>query len=316
MLKGFPLKRVAGAKNPTNERKFIEGEFAVFTDLPEVDQNNWQYLEKSEEERELITLANQVTNDILQECGLPPFDIPPENVLVLQDASYREDGQFGNYDDENYTINVHRQNVALVFFHTLVHEMLHFKSYQAYQKMPGKNGSVENYRAGLTVYSRDVETQYLNDLNEAVTEELTKRVSSKYYSQNQKLQAERDSTREEIKRLVTEECYSEDEFEDALYVEDFGWQEPLCVKTYAYQDERLALEVLITHLYAKNNDQFQSEHEVFMVFAKAMLSGNLLPLARLIDNTFGRKSFNRLAKGEDGASLNWLVSKLVFQQHA
>ena len=71
------------------------------------------------------------------------------------------------------------------------------------------------------------------------------------------------------------------------------------VHFYSYFKERAALKKLIQTLYEKNEDEFESEEEVFNLFAKAAISGRLLPVARLIEKTFGKGSFREL--GEETA---------------
>jgi hypothetical protein len=55
-------------------------------------------------------------------------------------------------------------------------------------------------------------------------------------------------------------------------------------------------EVLLDKLYEKNTDQFSNREEVFNVFAKAMLTGNILPLGRLVDGTFGRGTLRKIGE--------------------
>ncbi len=56
---------------------------------------------------------------------------------------------------------------------------------------------------------------------------------------------------------------------------------------FSYQPERKVLNTLIDKIFKRNSGQFQDRDEIFDVFAKAMITGNILPMARLIENTFG-----------------------------
>jgi hypothetical protein len=62
------------------------------------------------------------------------------------------------------------------FFMIVMHELLHFKSYNAIQVIKGGHGKLGVYRSGLWIQSRDGKTFYLNGINEAVTEELSQRL--------------------------------------------------------------------------------------------------------------------------------------------
>jgi hypothetical protein len=50
----------------------------------------------------------------------------------------------------------------------------------------------------------------------------------------------------------------------------------------------------VKETYERNPGHFTSTEEVFKVFAEAVLSGRLLELARLIDQTFGKGAFRKL----------------------
>jgi hypothetical protein len=61
-----------------------------------------------------------------------------------------------------------------------------------------------------------------------------------------------------------------------------------------YKKQRDRLNVLVKEIYERNREHFTSTEEVFRVFAEAVLSGRLLELARLIDQTFGKGAFRKL----------------------
>jgi hypothetical protein len=66
--------------------------------------------------------------------------------------------------------------------------------------------------------------------------------------------------------------------------------------TYPYHQERQQLNQLVDELYKKNSDSFASREQVFHVFAEATMRGALLPVARLIEKSFGKGSFRKLAE--------------------
>jgi hypothetical protein len=61
--------------------------------------------------------------------------------------------------------------------------------------------------------------------------------------------------------------------------------------THSYNDDRIIFHQLLNQLFVKNKDTFDSEEQIFNLFAKATLTGKLLPVARLIEKTFGKGSF-------------------------
>lgn len=61
----------------------------------------------------------------------------------------------------------------------------------------------------------------------------------------------------------------------------------------SYKQERGILNTLIDKIFNKNQEKFKEREDVFEIFAKAMLTGNILPIGRLIDETFGRGTFKK-----------------------
>lgn len=63
-----------------------------------------------------------------------------------------------------------------------------------------------------------------------------------------------------------------------------------------YPSARGVLDMLVSGIYEKNKDDFKSEEDVLNVFIKAHFTGRLLPMSRLIKNTFGKEVFEKVAK--------------------
>jgi hypothetical protein len=61
-------------------------------------------------------------------------------------------------------------------------------------------------------------------------------------------------------------------------------------------NERKRLQKLLGEIVEKSNGKFKDIDEVFDEFAKANFSGNYLPLARIIEDIFGKGSFRKLAE--------------------
>lgn len=53
---------------------------------------------------------------------------------------------------------------------------------------------------------------------------------------------------------------------------------------------------LIDDLYNKNAGSFASREEVFNLFARAVMTGRLLSVARLLEKTYGKGSFRELGE--------------------
>ncbi len=65
---------------------------------------------------------------------------------------------------------------------------------------------------------------------------------------------------------------------------------------YSYIKERGKLNRIVKDIFKNNTSDFKSVEEIFDIFAKAAMSGKLLPVARLIEKTYGKGSFRKLGE--------------------
>lgn len=195
----------------------------------------------------------------------------------------------------------------------MIHEMLHFKSYNALQITSGESPELREYRVGLTVHTRDGKNMYFVNLNEAITEEITKALVTKLFD-NELFVQETRRTKSVVRRYPRAVTNSgEPLFDDDTFYADvddkkswreavgrvFGVQEnprDMITERFTYQPEREVLNTLINKINERNPEQFQDRKEVFEVFAKGMITGNILPIGRLIERTFGAGTLRRIGE--------------------
>ena len=60
--------------------------------------------------------------------------------------------------------------------------------------------------------------------------------------------------------------------------------------------EKQKFDKLLEKILAKSGDRFKNKQELFDQFAKAHFSGNLLPLARIIETSLGKGAFRKIAE--------------------
>jgi hypothetical protein len=268
--------------------------------------------EKTSEELQIINLANQVTNELLKRYGLDNFDIPPQNIHIIKEDEWpRDEKGSAVYISSFQGIATREQDSNIVFLKKAIHEMLHFKSYNAAQVTKSENPEVAEYRVGLVVHTRDGQTMYFKNLNEATTEEITKELIRKLPSENL-IKEEIHQTQDLSSRYsdaVTasgqplfgdDVCYAK--LSDKTTVKDkigrvFGVERSrkIYVDQFSYGKERLILHKLSAKLF-KGNPQFHTEEEVIEFFKKCMITGNILPLGRLIDGTFGKGTLRKIGE--------------------
>lgn len=269
--------------------------------------------EKTKEELQIISLANEATNEIRQRYGLENFDIPPENIHVITEEAWPREKGDAFYNSMLQGIVVREQPARIVFLKKIFHEMLHFKSYNALQVETGESPELDEYRVGLTVHTRDGKKMYFVNLNEAVTEEMTKRFATKLL-ENPLFIGETKQTKDVITkypRAVTgsgEPLFDDDTFYAEVEGKKswgeavgrlFGAQEKpkkITTECFAYRSERKILNTLIDKILEGNPEKFQDREEVFEVFVKGMMTGNILPVGRLIERTFGNGTLRRIGE--------------------
>lgn len=267
--------------------------------------------EKTPEEMQIISLANEMTNKMRLKYDLERFDIPPENIHIIVEEKWPKEESAGFFNLTAQSIFVCEKSSYIAFAKIVFHEMTHFKSYTAVQITQEEQPRFQAYRLGLTVQTRDGQKEYFRNINEAITEELTKRFINE--SLENSLFVEEVNKTRDVKERYPHTRTSSGEIlfnEDVFYAEirhkiqEDGMEAlsenvknsnlEISTENFTYRQERQILHILIDALYTKNPDMFQDREEVFEIFAKGMITGNILPVGRLIDTTFGKGTFRRI----------------------
>lgn len=275
--------------------------------------------DKTPEELEIISLANKATNGLLKEYGLEDFDIPPQNIYVIEEEHWPEDlkgSAFYNSIIQGVAI---RETLSKTgFLKKTLHEMLHFKSYNALQITTGgedEDRELQEYRSGLVVAQRDGRDVYFVSLNEAVTEELAMRLltqlpdKSIFQEEIEQTKKIMDSYPNATSRggdplFDDETIYAKIEEEEPKNWREsigrkFGFSEgrkKIITEKFTRKEEREMLNVLIEKIKMKNESGFKNKEEVFDIFARGYLTGNILPLVRLVDKTFGKGTMRKIGE--------------------
>jgi hypothetical protein len=279
--------------------------------------------QKTPEQIQLIQDVDVATNELLTEYDLPEFSVPPENIHVISDNNWDEVKGSAFFNPSSQAIAVREGPMNTAFMTIIFHEMLHFKSYGARQADgTHKERNLRNYRLGLTIDSRnkDEKKRFFTAINEAVTEELTKKHARKllYHpllreeirETNRVLRKYPQELNQRGKPLFTQDTYCATGYIDEEWRESL-WRsvgislgltekkENIVVQKFGYPEERAALDVLVNRIFQQNKGDFESKEEVFEVFAKAMMTGNILTLGKLVDKTFGEGTFRDIGEFDD-----------------
>lgn len=317
MEKFSSFERVVGNISEAEKEQILRDKGERFDDQVFEDLKG-QELEQTPEELQIIDLVNEATNEIRRQYGLKDFDIPPKNIHFMTEEQWLAKGNEGLalafYDTKLQAIFMRKEPRIIPLLKTLIHEMLHFKSYNALQMTQGENRELHVYRIGLKVHARDDgEKKFFDRLNEAVTEELTMRITPQLWndplfaeelsrSQGVMAQYPRAETDSGAPLFDADTFYAEvDRNESSGEAIGGSVDRPekpgtITVARFADQPERKMLNDLMDKILQKNPGKFQDREAIFQVFAAGLMTGNILPVGRLIKSTFDSAS-SRLKGG-------------------
>lgn len=265
--------------------------------------------EKKPEEIIIINGVINQLNNFLSVYGAPPLEITPDHIHILSESKMSEKTKeyiknkypnvSGSYKQDRQHVVIHEWSLLtpLDFARTLTHELVHFLSYNSLIIDTDEN--IKPHRIGLAVQPSNknipsIGLKYFNELNEAVTEELVIR----FYPHLKNIPLLADEYNE---LLETREKYEVKDLA-AMRVDEFetpdGIEYEAHLKQYGYPALRKSLNKIIDSIYEKRKDDFNSEEEIFTVFAKAAMTGEVKELATLIDSTLGSGTFKKIAEGD------------------
>jgi hypothetical protein len=315
-MEKFPnTRRVVGGDIDNAHDSFAEERIQRFSQIEHLERL------KTPEELHIIDLVNEATNLELIKYGVEPIEISPENILVINREDWDEflstlklSMTASGYSSPVLgKIVVPTQRSNLEFLHIVLHETIHYKSYLAQQllkkRIPETRELVDTdsallYRSGLTILSRDGSTAYFKVLDEAITEELTKKIFSEISKSDPIFESENEENKisKEIKigSYPAYKYYSTD-IDRLLSIADVESGELFYVSeskvraaTFLYRLETKWLREVIQEIVKASNGKFKNGDEVFSLFVRGKLTGNILPIGKLIENTLGKGKFKEL----------------------
>jgi hypothetical protein len=270
--------------------------------------------EKTAEQIEIIARINNEMREFLASYGIEAIEISPQNIHIIDKSKFTEeqlrkieerfgtDNGFFSADKQGIAIMKDYEASKLLFLHTLVHETLHLQGFFSYQKTDPETAdftlknedeaaSMNPRRSGFSIGTTDGEKLLFNDLNESIITELEIRFEKKYMVHYPELETELKAREEYTQQIAERRGVPVEKMREGVA----GMKGDTWV-TYAYHDERQQFNELIDELYKRNKADFESREQVFDLFAKATMTGRLLPIARLIEHTFGKGSFRMIGE--------------------
>jgi hypothetical protein len=320
-MEQFPLSqkdsgvnRIVGFESE-KEEEFLQ----YFKNKFETNSPDSKEKEKTPEQQQLIERINTEMRDFLAEYGVEAIEILADNVHVLDKTKFTEEElrkiqrQFGT---ENGFYSALKQGVGIMkdydasklsFLQTVVHEMLHLQGFYSYQKSKqeaadltlrneDESASMNIRRSGFSIGTKDGKRLLFHKLNESVITELEIRFEKAYMTKWSELATELKARDGYVEQVVQRDNVPVERVRQT--VADVKSNESTGYKwvSYAYHKVRQQFNSLVDELYEKNKDNFESREDVFKLFAEATMRGRLLPVARLIEKTFGNGSFRMIGE--------------------
>jgi len=270
---------------------------------------------KTDTEIELINFANDVTGQLMSDLGIVPYDIPQDNYHLLPKEFYSKlDGNYGAQTygaafptQQGILMNVDKLRPKPVSFGAVaLHETMHLKGSLTMEvNAVGKKIVTTPYRMGLSVKSLQSKKfhrghhKHFEGLHEAIVSQVEKRYMKQLLDLPSLAEEKEWLTSPEGKTMIQNIAEKQEISEDDIIWADShnknDWE------MVSYLPQRKVLDYVCEEIKKVYPDMYDTKEDVFKEFLKGHFTGQLLTLARLVENTFGKTSFRVLGNMSDEA---------------
>lgn len=278
-------------------------------------------------EKLAIKQANDVTNNILSEFNLTPFDIPEQNIYILPGDLYikmdRDRSHVAATDQESQLIALNTDKLAhpVDRVAAILHEIIHLKGFLELEVTEVTKDNSRPYRSGLRINSAQRKGERtgfftaFEGLDEAVVSEIERIGLEKIIAENPYLKKDYYWGGSEETRQLYEECKERIAKAKSKRPKDVSWVKkggksfgilPRC-------EGNRVLDYIVDHLYDDNKDRYDTRGDIMKLFFKAHFSGRLLEIARLTEKSFGKGSFRMIGMMKDTNSIHLVMDYLTKQ---
>lgn len=323
MIEKGPEFRIVGdisEEEKKLEKKRLQG-FLGEEHLSEISEEHLEKLESLEypmtpEQLEIFRIANKDTNKDMQKAGVKPRSIPARNFHIIPSNLYEE---FFPESSSSSALTEQKQQVVfldadiarmslLAFASEAHHEMSHLKHFfslevQKDEKKKELQRSI--YRTGLSMSSSQKLAfnrrahEHFRGLNEAVIAYQGKKFIEKIRRHplfaSEREWMESPEAQKRVDEIAKDLNMSEDEKKEIFLVSKSG-------KDYVYHSyfkQRQVLQFVSNEILKQFPEKYEDQEQVFLEFSKAAYSGRVLPLAKIVNETFGKDGFRILSLMKD-----------------
>jgi hypothetical protein len=263
---------------------------------------------KSKAEIALIELANQETNRLRQRFGLSQYNIPATNYHFVTSEFYRRatnnketasampllQGIFFDAD------RIRRRHIDIDIALSIFHETFHLKSFLGLKILETEDEPTQ-YRSGTSIIAKGAENlnsdnnyhEHFKGLNEATISMLNREFFEKiidlpaFKKEKEWMQSDRYQG---LKDMVVQLLAIP---EDEVLIEEIAHRHEE-VYTFMYLPQRQVLEYVCKEIQKQFSDQYPNMETVYDEFLKAVFTGGLITIGKLVEKTFGLGSFRLL----------------------
>ena len=267
-------------------------------DTPELHEGE---IEKTEKEKKNIDFANNLLNDFASKYQPELFNIEPEDVHKLPlelVKKYAGPNTLAFYNATYHQIYYPDKINPIWAFNSSLHEMTHAKSFVNFKKeIKGFSHEISGNKSGVTFY--DENYTYLENLNEAITEYIAKKINYEMIRSTE-FKKEQNNVVNDIniirsrRGLPIKDVNEVISLYEVISIEDKSKLE-LDTINHEYKSQRDYLELMFEDIL-KINNQFNSRDEVESEFFRAYFTGDLQNLMKIIDETYGSGTFEKIKR--------------------
>ncbi len=259
-------------------------------------------LEILPEEIALIRFAEDVTNEAMRKAGVKPFEIPLNHYHVLPAEVYEKhfSGNATTYRykwSESIFMNADSVNRKVLFGSITLHELMHVKSHRTLHVIATDTGLEINHRRdGVSVISNKAEEgEFFRGLHEAIVATQEKisfpdmlSIPEMKDDKNFWESSEAATYRQEMSEYT------------GVPADDFLWVQPVGDtgiewRQFSYHHHREVLKFICEKIQ-ETYSEYADWVGVYEEFRNAHFNGDLLKIARLVEDRFGKGSFRILGE--------------------
>lgn len=227
-------------------------------------------LDKTQRDKDLIDFAQKSLNEYLLKYKRERiYDTPLSNIHIMPSGGIKDwlkiEKGGGIAHTEFNACAVDKNNNDITFSIIMFHELYHLKTHIALRAGLGVHGlkALKEHRSGVGVFNSDNSIEYFNNLKEQINHYLC----NEFFEE----------------KIKNSDLFNKTEVEKYEF-------------TQFVKDQVKNFQISINDLFESNKEEFTSKEQILEIVFNADMNGRLLPLARLIEKTYGKGFFRKVGE--------------------